>query len=56
MMSLALSAPESVHPAAVGGPIGRTLSEAPTVITFFAVPGAPIVLAPAPELPAEKTW
>ena len=36
-------------------PIARTLSDAPTVMTFFAVPGDLIVLAPAPEFPAETT-
>ena len=42
-MSSALSAPVSgKHWSA--GDVGRTPSEAPTVITFFAVPGAPIVL------------
>ena len=41
--------------AAVREAIARTFSAAPTVITFLAVPGAPIVFAPAPELPAEKT-
>jgi len=33
----------------------RTLLAAPTVITFLAVPGVVIVLAPGPSLPAEKT-
>ena len=42
-------------PAAVRAGDGRTFSEAPTVITFFAVPGAPIVFPPEPALPAENT-
>ncbi len=36
-------------------PIARTLSEAPTVMTFFAVPGELTVLAPEPALPLETT-
>ena len=56
MMSFALLAPVSGTPHPSVAPIGRTLSDAPTVITFFAVPGAPIVFPPAPALPAEKIF
>ena len=55
MMSFALFAPVSGTPQPSVAPIARTLSDAPTVITFFAVPGEPIVFAPAPLLPAETT-
>ena len=41
-MSRALSASASVTPQP-SVPLARTLSEAPTVITFFALPGSPIV-------------
>ncbi len=54
-MSRALSAAASEIPHPSGCPKGWTFSEAPTVITFLAVPGAPMVLAPGPEFPAEKT-
>ena len=35
--------------------VWRKFSDAPTVSTFFPVPGAETVLAPDPELPAAKT-
>ena len=55
MMSLALSAPTSAMPHPSAPPNGCTFSAAPTVMTFFAVPGEPTVEAPEPELPAENT-
>ena len=54
-MSLALSAAASPTPQPSVPPNGWTLSAAPTVITFFAAPGEPMVLALGPALPAEKT-
>src|SRR5215510_6156702 len=64
-MSLALLALESATPQEVlpegslppfAVDIERTFSEAPTVMTFLAVPGAPTVCAPPePALPAAKT-
>ena len=54
MMSCASSAPALVTPQPSVKPAARTFSAAPTVRTFFAVPGAPMVFGPAPELPAEK--
>ena len=54
MMSRALLAPASATPQPSVAPIVRTFSDAPTVITFFAVPGEPIVLPPEPVLPAEN--
>ena len=50
MMSRALFAPESGTPQPSVAPIGRTFSDAPTVITFFAVPGRADVLPPAPAV------
>ena len=55
MMSRALLAPVSGTPQPSVAPIARTFSAAPTVMTFLAVPGAPMVLAPEPELPADTT-
>jgi hypothetical protein len=64
MMSLALSPPVSGSPqpslpAALFPPLAvlieRTFSAAPTVITFFAVPGAPTEPAPGPAFPAANT-
>ena len=62
MTSRALLAPGVVTPQP-SVPAARTLSDAPTVITFLAVPGAPIEFSGAwccalvgsvPSLPAEK--
>src|SRR3954451_7574213 len=55
MTSRALLAPVSGTPQPSVAPIARTFSDAPTVITFFAVAGDEIVLAPAPAFPAATT-
>src|SRR4051812_47297600 len=54
-MSLALSASVSSMPHWSAAPNGWTLLAAPAVMMFLAVPGAPMVLAPEPLLPAAKT-
>ncbi len=59
MMSMALSAPVGPMPQpSVQAPLsslGRWFSDAPTVIMFLPLPGVPMVPAPEPLLPAEKT-
>ena len=54
-MSLTLFASASGVPQPSAPPKACTFSEAPTVMTFLAVPGVPTVLAPGPSLPAAKT-
>ena len=59
MMSMALLAPVGPIPQpSVQFPfssVWRWFSEAPTVIMFLPLPGEPMVPAPDPSLPAEKT-
>jgi hypothetical protein len=53
--SRASLAPESGTPQPSLPPIDRTFSDAPTAMTFFALPGDPTVPATGPALPAAKT-
>ena len=50
MMSRTSFDPESGTAQPRDPPIGRTLSDAPTLITFFAVPGVPTVFVPGPRV------
>src|SRR6218665_1250669 len=54
MMSLRLSAPVSAMAQLSAPPKAWTFSEAPTVMTFLAVPGLPTEFADGPLLPAAK--